>query len=291
MRVHSHFPSEARTLRNTNTDTQPRLIARCPPLLPHPSTHQTQPSTSKSTSSTCEQWGECDKPCDTGARKRKCRGFVQEVITAALPRGANMAAPPGYKAKPGSSKCMCRGSGVGLDSCGTLCCAASPYTDPNPAGKYYHGTNKANNLCYEIRSSSLDLKSWDESESCNAEPCCAGTSWGAWTKCSAECDGGIRKRCVVCENAGWSMLCGVVRRRLASSVFSGEKDECGRQEAWPGGAAGGQTHACGSLRRQARAEGRRVYVWIFPIRLPPSAHARNSQCASQCSFPQLAPHP
>ena len=59
-----------------------------------------------------------------------------------------MAAPPGYKAKPGSSKCMCRGSGVGLDSCGTLCCAASPYTDPNPAGKYYHGTNKANNLCY-----------------------------------------------------------------------------------------------------------------------------------------------
>ena len=30
MRVHSHFPSEARTLRNTNTDTQPPSPFRPP---------------------------------------------------------------------------------------------------------------------------------------------------------------------------------------------------------------------------------------------------------------------
>ena len=70
--------------------------------------------------------------------------------------GANMAAPPGYKAKAGSGKCLCRGSGHGLYSCGTLCCAASPYTDPNPAGQYYFGkahSRSEANLCYERDSS------------------------------------------------------------------------------------------------------------------------------------------
>ena len=48
--------------------------------------------------------------------------------------------------------CVCRGSGYGLDSCGELCCAHSPYTDPDPNGKYYFGkggTRTSANLCYE----------------------------------------------------------------------------------------------------------------------------------------------
>ena len=41
---------------------------------------------------------------------------------------------------------------MGLNSCGKLCCAASPYTDVNPAGTYYYkkgGKESLANLCYE----------------------------------------------------------------------------------------------------------------------------------------------
>merc|ERR1719486_683933 len=65
-----------------------------------------------------------------------------------------MAPPTGYGAKAGSAACRCRASGWGLDSCGTLCCSASPYTDPDPAGQYYWAKNNAgstweNVRCYE----------------------------------------------------------------------------------------------------------------------------------------------
>merc|ERR1711924_311688 len=40
------------------------------------------------------------------------------------------------------------GAGLGLDSCGTLCCAPSPWTDPDPSGKYYLGL-LGGALCYE----------------------------------------------------------------------------------------------------------------------------------------------
>merc|ERR550537_1231593 len=71
-----------------------------------------------------------------------------------LPSGSNQAAPPGYKAKAGSGPCRCRGSGWNLDSCGKLCCKGSPYTDPDPSGKYYFKKHNANavledSLCYE----------------------------------------------------------------------------------------------------------------------------------------------
>merc|ERR1711871_328574 len=69
-----------------------------------------------------------------------------------LPSGSNKNPPMGYSAKAGSGPCRCRGSGYGLDSCGELCCAHSPYTDPDPNGKYYFGkggTRTSANLCYE----------------------------------------------------------------------------------------------------------------------------------------------
>jgi len=84
----------------------------------------------------------------------KCVGMgaqAQATAPAALPSGSNMAAPSGYVAKAGSAQCRCRGSGWGLDSCGSLCCAASPYTDPDPSGKYYYGKNGKTeaDMCYE----------------------------------------------------------------------------------------------------------------------------------------------
>ena len=51
-----------------------------------------------------------------------------------LPCGANLAAPPGYTPKAGSGPCRCDqsgpNSGMGLKSCGALCCANSPLTNP-----------------------------------------------------------------------------------------------------------------------------------------------------------------
>ena len=64
----------------------------------------------------------------------------------------NSPPPRGYKAKPGSGACRCRGSGYGIDSCGTLCCAASPYTSTDPSSKYYYkkgGSRGIANLCFE----------------------------------------------------------------------------------------------------------------------------------------------
>ena len=50
---------------------------------------------------------------------------------------------------------MCRRSGWGLDSCGKLCCARSPYTATDPSNKYFFGkhpnpTARTDaNLCWE----------------------------------------------------------------------------------------------------------------------------------------------
>ena len=68
-----------------------------------------------------------------------------------MPSGENKSPPLGYVAKIGSGPCLCTGSGVGLDSCGELCCAASPYTDPDPNGKHYYGNDGKTmaDMCYE----------------------------------------------------------------------------------------------------------------------------------------------
>lgn len=68
-----------------------------------------------------------------------------------LPSGNNKAPPRGYVAKADSGPCRCGGSGSGLDSCGQLCCAASPWTDPDPNGANHYA--KAGKtiaaMCYE----------------------------------------------------------------------------------------------------------------------------------------------
>ena len=69
--------------------------------------------------------------------------------------GQNAEAPVGYVAKASSGPCMCRRSGWGLDSCGKLCCARSPYTATDPSNKYFFGkhpnpTARTDaNLCWE----------------------------------------------------------------------------------------------------------------------------------------------
>ena len=84
--------------------------------------------------------------CATGERLRDDEAFP-------LPQLRENSAPPtGYKAKPGSGPCECRGSGYGRDSCGTLCCDASPYTSTIPGNKYFYrngGNRNIDNLCYE----------------------------------------------------------------------------------------------------------------------------------------------
>ncbi len=84
--------------------------------------------------------------CATGERLKSLDAYT-------LPQLRENSAPPtGYKAKPGSGPCECRGSGYGRDSCGTLCCDASPYTSTIPGNKYYYkngGNRTTDNLCYE----------------------------------------------------------------------------------------------------------------------------------------------
>merc|ERR1719359_1865883 len=79
---------------------------------------------------------------------------VSGCEAVSLPSGSNQAPPDGYVAKANSGPCNCRGSGWGLDSCGTLCCAASPYTDPDPNGQYYYekGGRTIDDMCYELAS-------------------------------------------------------------------------------------------------------------------------------------------
>ena len=69
--------------------------------------------------------------------------------------GPNALPPAGYKAKSGSGPCKCRGSGTGLDSCGKLCCANSPWSATDPSSSYYFAKHPfasrrtAANLCWE----------------------------------------------------------------------------------------------------------------------------------------------
>jgi hypothetical protein len=66
--------------------------------------------------------------------------------------GSNALPPAGYRAKAGSGPCMCRGGGRGLDSCGELCCANSPFTATDPSSGDYFGNGGHRtdaNLCWE----------------------------------------------------------------------------------------------------------------------------------------------
>ena len=79
-------------------------------------------------------------------------GKMKETRHIAVPKGPNTAAPDGFQEKDGSGRCKCRGNGKGLNSCGGLCCAASPFTALNPTSKYYYakgGSKSLANLCYE----------------------------------------------------------------------------------------------------------------------------------------------
>ena len=82
--------------------------------------------------------------------------LIETRSTGSYPMvGQNAEPPPGYKAKEGSGPCMCRRSGWGLDSCGKLCCARSPYTATDPSNKYFFGKHPVAsqrtdaNLCWE----------------------------------------------------------------------------------------------------------------------------------------------
>ena len=70
-----------------------------------------------------------------------------------LPHAKSNSDPPdGFKAKAGSGPCKCQGSGIGLDSCGSLCCADSPYTSTDPTDKDYFmngGQKSKANVCWE----------------------------------------------------------------------------------------------------------------------------------------------
>uniref|UniRef100_A0A7S1IMM1 MACPF domain-containing protein n=1 Tax=Eutreptiella gymnastica TaxID=73025 RepID=A0A7S1IMM1_9EUGL len=94
----------------------------------------------------------CGMKCDQ--LKERCTGFVHVLKVATtdeLPKGSNKSPPPGWEAKTGSGACQCKGSGNGLESCGELCCAASPWTDPDPNGEYYYkkGGKTLEDMCYK----------------------------------------------------------------------------------------------------------------------------------------------
>merc|ERR1712167_450322 len=100
----------------------------------------------------------------------------------AMTRGSNQAPPAGYKAKRGSGKCRCRGSGFGLDSCGTLCCAASPFTAPNSDSIHYYkkgGRRSTSNFCYEpINYSGEELEELEDSRKDAEEDVQTESTWG-----------------------------------------------------------------------------------------------------------------
>merc|ERR1712205_256237 len=100
----------------------------------------------------------------------------------AMTRGSNQAPPAGYKAKRGSGKCRCRGSGFGLDSCGTLCCAASPFTAPNSDSIHYYkkgGSRSTSNFCYEpINYSGEELEELEDSRKDAEEDVQTESPWG-----------------------------------------------------------------------------------------------------------------
>lgn len=93
-----------------------------------------------------------DRQLATPGSYPKSRAVVESDL-ASIPAGSNTL-PPGFVAKPDAQPCRCRGSGHGIDSCGDLCCAASPYTDVDPKGKYYYkkgGSRSLANLCFDVQ--------------------------------------------------------------------------------------------------------------------------------------------
>ena len=75
--------------------------------------------------------------------------WKQHFEEGKIPAGTNLGAPPGYVAIEGAGRCMCRGGGHNLDSCGTLCCRGSPYTDPDPNGQYSIYKSGNGRICYK----------------------------------------------------------------------------------------------------------------------------------------------
>jgi len=66
--------------------------------------------------------------------------------------GSNSSPPMGYVAKSGSGPCLCSGNGIGLNSCGELCCASSPFTSTDPDDQYFYqngGAADISNLCWQ----------------------------------------------------------------------------------------------------------------------------------------------
>ena len=93
--------------------------------------------------------------CWSNRYYRCCSGGAARSTGSYPMVGQNAEAPVGYVAKASSGPCMCRRSGWGLDSCGKLCCARSPYTATDPSNKYFFGkhpnpTARTDaNLCWE----------------------------------------------------------------------------------------------------------------------------------------------
>jgi len=89
--------------------------------------------------------------------------------------GSNADPPPGFIAKSGSGPCKCTGNGLGLNSCGNLCCADSPWTSTNPADQYYFangGQKSLENLCW--KPSGSGTKTAEPDNSCGVN----GNNWG-----------------------------------------------------------------------------------------------------------------
>ena len=133
--------------------------------------------------------------------------LIETRSTGSYPMvGQNAEAPPGYRAKEGSGPCMCRRSGWGLDSCGKLCCARSPYTATDPGNKYFFGK-------HPVASQRTDANlCWEANPNNRVIPNAAGAGgWGGTCVCpdgteylagdsgdfcaSLTCIGGIMKSC------------------------------------------------------------------------------------------------
>ena len=104
----------------------------------------------------------CDCPPDVPDRVFDCEvydGGAQELPSGYAIYGwypkihsSNTDPPPGFTAKQGSGPCQCTRTGWGLDSCGALCCANSPFTSTDPTDDNYYGNGgyrTVENLCWE----------------------------------------------------------------------------------------------------------------------------------------------
>lgn len=86
-------------------------------------------------------------PTDFRWNGEKCTQRVKPISELRL--GSNSNPPYGYKAKGGSGDCKCTGNGVGINSCGDLCCESSPNNSliEEDGIQYYDGDESK--LCWE----------------------------------------------------------------------------------------------------------------------------------------------